>query len=307
MAAYYSLRAKHGVGLILTEGVIVHHSGDGYNNVPHIETAEQTDSWKQVVNRVHEHGGKIACQLWHCGRISHEDYTGGTPPISSTNTAASGINRQNDKPFGQPRSMSGEDFKNVTNQFVNAATNAFSAGFDAVQLHLGHGYLADQFLDANVNDRIDEYGGSVENRCRFPLDITRSVINAIGAERVIVRISPSRFMGAVYDWPDLDEMISYLIPRLDQLGIRFLDISCANADYFQTSGRVIRAARKLWPHVIIGGASLSPQDAESEISSGLIDLVTWGRALIANYDLVDRFKHNMPYEEFCRDMLAELV
>jgi len=307
IAEYYRKRAAGGTALILTEGVVIHPSADGYNDVPHIANDEQAASWKPVIEGVHKEGALIACQLWHCGRISHSDYTGGLPPVSSTNRAAEGINRQNGKPFGTPVALDEAGIRAVYGQFVDAAKRALGAGFDAVQLHCGHGYLADQFLDARVNDRTDRYGGSVENRCRFVLELLEATLAAVPANRVMMRISPSRFMGSLYDWPDLEEMVSYLLPRLWERGLRMLDISCANANYFDTSGRVIRMARPLWPGIILGGASLKPEDAAAEVRAGLLDLVTWGRFMIANPDLAARVREGKPLAEFSYDTLKELV
>lgn len=307
MANYYGLRARNGVGLILTEGTIIHKSADGYNNVPHIQTEEQADSWCKVVSRVHKEGGRIFCQLWHCGRISHSDFTGGLPPLSSTSLAAEGINRQNNKPFGKPRAMNIEDIQIIRNQFTDAARNAIRAGFDGVQIHQGHGYLIDQFFDARINDRNDQYGGNIVNRCRLGIDIAADAISAIGADKVMIRISPSREMGGIYDWPNLEEMLNHLIPSLVEKGLRMLDISCANADYFKTSGRVVRIVRKIWPYFLIGGASLTLDQAESELQNGYLDMVTWGRALIANANLVERLNNKEEPIEFDREMLSSLV
>jgi N-ethylmaleimide reductase len=307
MADYYGTRAANGVGLILTEGTVVHSTADGYNNVPHIETEEQTESWKQVTSRVRQHQGKIFSQLWHCGRISHEDFTGGMAPISSSAITAEGINRQNNKPYGEPRAMETADFHDVTRQFVQAAHNAMEAGFDGVQLHFGHGYLIDQFFDTRINQRTDDYGGSVVGRCRFALEITEQVIAAIGADKVMARISPSREMGGLYDWPDLEEMLAHLLAGLDRVGLRMLDISCANADYYKTSGRVIRNVRPIWPHFLIGGASLTLEQGDEEIRSGLLDMVTFGRALIANPDLHEKLLKGQELVQFDREMLTKLA
>lgn len=305
--AYYERRAELGAGLILTEGVVVHPTADGYNDVPHIATDAQAASWKPVIEAVHKHGAKIACQLWHCGRISHEDYTGGVPPVSSTDRAAEGINRQNGKPFGVPHALTADEIQTVHGYVADAASRAIAAGFDAVELHLGHGYLADQFFDARINDRTDSYGGSVENRCRFGLEQVQAVLKRVPSNQMIVRISPSRDMGGIYDWPDLDEMIAYFIPRLWDLGVRMLDISCARADYYQTSGRIIRMVRPLWKGAIFGGASLTAEQAEAELEQGLLDLVTWGRAFIANPDLVQKISGDVPFAEFDTAMLKELA
>lgn len=306
MAAYYRRRAANGIGLILTEGVVIHHSGDGYKDVPRIETEAQAESWRPVVDGVHAEGGRIFCQLWHCGRISHSDFTDGVDPVSPTGRAADGINRQNDKPYGVPHALEPAEMPGVYRQFVDAAHRALKVGFDGVQLHMGHGYLVDEFLDARVNDRTDSYGGSVENRCRFALECLAAVLAEIPADKVMVRISPAREMNGPYDWPDLDSMLDHLIPAMAKLGLRLLDVSCANADYHRTSGRVIRKVRPLWPGVLVGGASLSPAEAEAELESGRLDLVTWGRALIANPDLLDKARRGAELAAFDRAMLQTL-
>lgn len=303
---YYAKRAENGIGLIITEGIVIHPSADGYNSVPHIATLEQAQSWVPVINSIHASGSKIICQLWHCGRISHSDYTGGIPPVSSTNKAADGINRQNNKPFGVPRVLGADEMVEVYNQYIVAAKNALSVGFDGVQLHLGHGYLADQFFDSRINDRTDNYGGSIENRCRFAIELIKSVLEFIPANKVSVRISPSRDMGGIYDWPDLDEMLRFLIPELDKFNLHFLDVSCARADYYQTSGRVIRKIRNDWSGLIIGGASLTKLQAQKEVDDGYLDLVTWGRHLIANADLVNKLESDYPLIEFDPAMLKDL-
>lgn len=307
IAEYYRKRAAGGVGLILTEGVIIDQSGDGYNNVPYIANDEQAASWKPVVQSVHAAGGKIFCQLWHCGRISHSDFTGGQPPVSSTSMAAEGMNRQNNKPFGIPRALTLEEMPKIYKMYRDAARRAIAVGFDGVQIHMGHGYLADQFFDSRVNDRTDIYGGSIENRCRFGIELLNEVIAEVGPAKTMVRISPSRDMNGLYDWHDMGSMLSFLIPNFAKAGLKILDISCANADYYKTSARVIDIVRPLWQGIIIGGASLTPEQAEAELSSGRLDMVTWGRALIANPDFVIKVKEHQPLINFDRAMLSELV
>lgn len=306
IAEYYERRALGGAGLILTEGIIVDERGDGYVDVPWMTHRRHAESWVPVLDRVHRAGAAMVCQLWHCGRISHSDFTGGHPPLSSTDRPAEGINRQNGKPFGVPERLTAEGIVEVYGQHVRAAKLALDAGFDGVELHLGHGYLADQFFDARINDRVDEYGGSVENRCRFALGMIENVLSHVPAEKVWVRISPSRDMGGIYDWPELDEMLNYFIPRMQEMGVRLLDVSCARADYDQTSGRVIRMIRPLWKGLIAGGASLSPERAEREVREGILDLVTWGRMFIANPDLPLKVKNQRDLSAFELAMLKDL-
>jgi len=303
---YYELRAKNNMALIITEGVVIHPSADGYNNVPHMWNNNQSESWKKTTTAVHKFNTKIFCQLWHCGRISHQDYTGGIPPVSSTDKAAEGINRQNNKPYSIPHKLTKKEILEVYDMFIKSGELAIKAGFDGLELHFGHGYLVDQFLDSRINDRTDEYGGSIENRCRFAIELTKLMITKFGPNKIIIRISPSRDMGGIYDWPNLNEMINYIIPELNKIGLRMLDISCARANYFETSGRIIRTVRKIWPYVIIGGASLTINEAEEEIKNNYLDMITWGRYILANPDFVNKIEHNIKLIEFDRDMLNRL-
>lgn len=307
MAAYYARRAAHGVGLVLTESIAVDQSGDGFPTAPRLHTRAQADSWQAVIDAVHAAGAPIAAQLLHCGRITHEDYTDGLQPVSSTDRRAGGINRRNGKPYSEPRRLRVGELPQVADTHRRSAALALSAGFDLVELHLAHGYLADQFFDARVNDRTDAYGGSVENRCRFGLELTRTLLEECGPERLMVRISPSRWMGELYDWPDLDDMLTHLIPAFDALGLRMLDISCARAEYHATAGRIVRKVRPLWPHFLMGGASLPPAEAQVELDATLLEMVTYGRWLIANCDLVERMRAGKPlraYDEALLDVLA---
>ena len=306
MVDYYRHRAEGGAGLILTEGTLIHRSGDGWNGAPYIAIDAHARAWKPLVDAVHGAGGAIACQLWHMGRISHSDYTGDAP-VSSTARAAAGVNRQNGKPYGDPHALEPGEIPTIIGYFTDAAKRALETGFDAVELQSGHGYLIDQFLDAQVNDRTDLYGGSVENRCRFMLELVEAMLKVAPANRVIARISPSRFMGALYEGPDLEAMLNYLIPALEAVGLTALDISCANSDYHQTAGRIVRMVRPRWSGVIMGGASLTPEQAQAELDEQGLDLVTWGRAFIANPDLVTKPQAGAPltpFEEAMRDTLV---
>ena len=306
MAAYYAKRAQHGVGLILTESTAVSPEAAGFPAEPRLHTAAQIDSWRLVTEAVHEAGAQIFCQLIHCGRISHSDYTDGAQPVSSTDRAAAGINRRNKQPYDVPRRLAAGDLPGVYELFRRAAQGALSAGFDGVELHLAHGYLADQFLDSRVNDRSDAYGGTIENRCRFALELVEHLLRDCGHARVMVRISPSRWMDGIYDWPDLHSMFEFIIPAFDGIGLRLLDVSCARADYYQTSGRVIRMVRPQWPHFLIGGASLGSAQAQGELDAGLLDMVTYGRLLIANCDLVERVRNGHQLKAFTNELLESL-
>lgn len=304
--AYYERRAANGVGLILTEGTFFHPSGDGYPHVPYIYTDEHVARWKLVTEAVHAHGAKIFCQLWHCGRISHPDFLGGELPVSASAIRPDGIHSQLKKPFVTPRALTHDEIPRVIEMYVSAAKRVLEAEFDGVEIHGGHGYLIDSFFDARANARQDKYGTSVENRCRFGLEVTKAVLDVMGPERTSLRISPSREMNGLYEWPDLAEMIAYLVPQLDKLGLRILDISCARSNYFKTSANIVRMVRPLWSHIIIAGASLSLKKAEKEISDGLVDLITYGRFILANPDFVKRITAGSPLVPYNPEMLKTL-
>lgn len=305
---YYARRASDGVALLLTEGLVIHPSADGYKNVPHLSNSEQSISWKKVIEAVHKARSKIFAQLWHCGRISHEDFTGGLQPVSSSSVRAEGINRQNNKPFAKPRALETSEISEIHNQFLNSAHLAFAAGFDGVQLHLGHGYLADSFFDSRTNIRDDQYGGNIPNRCRFAVEIVEKFISHFGEKKVMVRISPSREInGVIFSWPDFDEMITHLISEFDRIGLRLLDVSSARSNYYETSGLVIRKVRTTWPHFLIGGGSLTEIQANNELEEGLLDMVTWGRSILANPDFVTRLQRKEELVPINPDMLNNLL
>ena len=306
MRAYYERRAAHDVGLILTEGTIIHPLGDGYPNVPYIYTDEQVEHWKHITDAVHTHGAKIFCQLWHCGRISHPDYLGGALPVAPSAVRPEGNAPHMQVPMVTPRALEHDEIPHIVDMFREAAKKALAAGFDGVEIHGGHGYIIDEFFDSRINQRTDEYGGSVENHCRFGLEVVKAVLEVAGPDRTMLRISPSRDMRGLYEWPDLQEMIAYLVPQLDQLGLRMLDISCARSDtldiYHTTSGKMVRMVRPLWPHIIIAGASLPPDKAEKEITDGLVDLITYGRFILANPDFVKKITTGEPLVPYNPDM-----
>lgn len=307
MAAYYARRAQNAVGLILTESTAVTAVGDGFPNAPRLISEAQVDGWRGVTDAVRAAGAPIFCQLFHAGRITHQDYTDGAQPVSATDRRADGINRRNGKAYAVPRRLKSSELPGVIEEFRIAAAAAIRAGFDGVELHVAHGYLIDQFLDARINDRDDAYGGSIPNRCRLAIELTEAIVTELGPHRVAVRISPSRWMDGIYDWPEMSAMLAHLVPALDAVGLRMLDVSCARAEYAATSGRAVRLIRPLWRHLLMAGASLSRIDAQAELDTGLLDMVTYGRMLIANPDLVLRWREGRSGLDYDPTMLASLA
>ena len=310
MRAYYERRAANGVGLILTEGTIIHPAGDGYPDVPYIHTNEHARAWQKVTDAVHRHDTKIFCQLWHCGRISHPYYLGGNIPVSSSAVRPDGNAPHMQIPMVTPRALEHDEIPEIIEMFRSATKIALAAGFDGVEIHGGHGYIIDQFLDSRINQRTDEYGNSVENCCRFGLEVVKAVLDVAGPEKTMLRISPSRDMKGLYEWPDMEKMLNYFIPQLDTIGLRMLDISCARSDtlniYYSTSGKIVHMIRPLWPHILLAGASLPPQEAEKEITGGFVDLITYGRFILANPDFVKKIATGEPLIPYDPDMRKTL-
>ncbi len=310
MRAYYERRAANDVGLILTEGTIIHPSGDGYPDVPYIYTSAQVEVWKRITDAVHQHDTKIFCQLWHCGRISHPDYLGGALPVSSSAVLPEGNAPHMQVPMITPRALEHDEIPEIVEMFAEATRKALAAGFDGVEIHGGHGYIVDQFFDSRINRRTDEYGGSVENRCRFGLEVAKAVLEVAGPERTALRISPSRDMKGLYEWLNLEEMLTYLIPQLDKAGLHILDISCARSDtvniYESTSGKIVRMVRAMWPHIIMAGASLPAERADEEIENGMVDLITYGRFILANPDFVKKIAAGEPLVPYDPEMRKTL-
>ncbi|KAK2371851.1 putative 12-oxophytodienoate reductase [Trifolium repens] len=185
---YYSQRASKG-GLLIAEATDVSDTATGYPNTPGIWTNEQVEAWKPIVDAVHAKGATFFCQIWHCGRVSNPSFQpNGQAPISSTDKS---LTPRNDaEQITPPRRLKTDEIPNIVNDFKLAARNAIEAGFDGIEIHGAHGYLLEQFMKDKVNDRTDEYGGSLENRCRFALEVVEAVVNEIGADKVGIRLSP---------------------------------------------------------------------------------------------------------------------
>ena len=188
---YYAQRA--GAGLIVTEATTVSAQGDGSIATPGIYSPAQIDGWRRVTDAVHARGGLIACQLWHTGRVSHASFQpDGSAPVSASAVAGQVVTytERGFEPTTPPRALARDEIPGVVEQFAQAACNAMAAGFDAVEVHSGSGYLLDQFLRDGTNRREDDYGGSIANRCRFVLEVVDAVASAVGAGRTGLRISP---------------------------------------------------------------------------------------------------------------------
>ncbi|NNJ27268.1 alkene reductase [Alienimonas chondri] len=300
-AAYYRERAT--AGLILSEATEIAQEGRGYPGVPGIFTAEQIAGWKKVTSAVHESGGTIVCQLWHVGRASHQAFQpDGKDPVAPSAIAAAGDVHLPDgskAPYPVPRALEADELPGIVATYRTAAENAKAAGFDGVELHAANGYLIDEFLRNGANERTDEYGGSVENRCRFPLMVLDALIEVWGKGRVGIRVSP---LGSFNDMADSNPLPLYthLFGELQARGIAFLEIVGAihgddiDDDLLQ---KINAAGREAFSGTLALNGGYEGDDARTALREGQCDAITFGTTFLANPDLPKRLKEGADLNE----------
>lgn len=294
MIDYYRQRA--GAGLIITEGTGISREGLGWPNAPGLWTEAQVEAWKPVTDAVHEAGGRIVAQIWHMGRLSRPDVIGMTP-LSSSATRAPYHKEPN--PYGEARAATLDDIARVQDDYATAARNAIRAGFDGVQLHGANGYLIDQFLRDGTNHRDDDYGGSPENRIRFMRESVARVVDAIGAGRTGIRLSPN---GETQGADDSDPA-SVFVPAaaaLDALGIAFLELREQAPDGTFGKSDVPKLSpeiRKVFKGPLVLNQDYDAASAQADLDSGVADAIAFGRKYIANPDLVERFRQGAPLNQ----------
>lgn len=290
-ATYYAQRAS--AGLIITEASQVSAQGVGYIRTPGIYSAEQVAGWKAVTSAVHAAGGKIFLQLWHVGRVSHPDFHGGALPVAPSALApdAQVFTPQGFKPAVAPRALGLDEIPEIVEQFRQGAENAQAAGFDGVEIHGANGYLLDQFLRDGSNQRKDNYGGSLENRARLPLEIARAVASVWGAERVGYRIAPNFNRFSMSD-SDPIKTFSYLTEQLSALKLGYLHVFEAVAGPAMPAPELTRLTpilRKLFKGTYIVNGGYDAHSGDLAIRAGTADLIAFGQPFLANPDLPDRF------------------
>jgi len=288
MAEYYQQRAS--AGLIISEATSVSAMGVGYPNTPGIWSQQQIAGWQLVTQKVHAAGGKIFLQLWHVGRISDPSYLDGKLPVAPSAIAAEGHPSllRPIKPFVTPHALTLAEIAEIVEQFRQAAVNAKQAGFDGVEIHGANGYLLDQFLQNNSNKRDDIYGGSIENRARFMLEVTDAVISVWGAARVGMHLAPR---ADVHSMGDSDPLATFSYIA-QELGKRKLAFICARAKL--GNDELHKKLKNAFGGVYIINQMLTKASAEKEIEAGNADAAAWGQLYIANPDLVERFAANAP-------------
>jgi N-ethylmaleimide reductase len=300
MAEYYKQRA--GAGLIITEGTSPSPNGLGYARIPGIFNNQQIEGWKKITSAVHSKGGKIVIQLMHCGRISHPlNMPDEAQVIAPSAVKAAGQMWTDSKKlqdFPVPKEMTDEDLIHTKAEYVAAAKNAITAGFDGVELHGANGYLLEQFLSPHTNIRKDNYGGSIENRCRFVLEVVAAVAEAIGKERTGIRLSPYGVASDMHEYPEIEDTYNYLTKQLNNLDIAYIHL----VDHSFRGGPVVPLAIKKLirgnnRNTLILSGGYDMERAKADIQGGLADVVAFGRPFINNPDLVDRFRNKWPLSQ----------
>lgn len=292
MVQYYAQRAS--AGLIISEATVISEEANGYLNTPGLYTAEQVVGWKKVTDAVHAKGGLMVAQLWHVGRISHPDLLNGETPVAPSAIKPAGqvslLRPKRD--YVTPRALETAEVKAIVQQFKESAVLARYAGFDGVMLHAGNGYLIDQFLQSTTNTRNDEYGGSLENRARFTLEIMDALIEIWGASGVSVHFAP---LGDDYDMGDANpkETFGYVMQELAkrQIGFFFTRENISDDSISQH----MRAQAGNVPY--IANMGLTRDSAIQLLESGQADAVAFGKAYIANPDLYERLVQDAPLNE----------
>jgi N-ethylmaleimide reductase len=300
MAEYYKQRSS--AGLIITEGTSPSPNGLGYARIAGIFSEKQVEGWKKITEAVHKNGGKIFIQLMHSGRISHSlNMPAASRILAPSAIKATGQMWTDYKDFQDheiPEEMTQQDIIHAKTEFICAAQNALFAGFDGVELHSANGYLLEEFLSPISNIRDDNYGGSIENRCRFVLEVTEAVAQAIGKQKTAIRLSPYGVASDMPHYPEIDETYDYLSKELDALDIAYIhlvDHSAMGAPPVPIE--IKKLIRKNFKNTIIQCGGYGKETAERAIERGLTDLVAFGRPYINNPDLVERFKNNWPLSE----------
>ncbi len=298
-ATYYAQRAT--AGLLISEGTQTSARAKGFPRVPGIFSAAQVEDWRRTTDKVHEAGGHIFAQLWHCGRISHRaSQPGGLPPVAPSAIRAEAnivLDDGTRLPADEPRAFETGELRLLVDEYVQASVNAMAAGFDGVELHAANGYLLHQFLSESANRRGDGYGGSPSGRIRLVVELAEAVCAAVGRDRTGIRLSP---VNRYNDINDTDPTSTYtpLLGELDRLGLVYVHMVEGQAGQSrEPSGYDFVAARRLFGGAWIANNMFDAALAEQALRDGRADLISFGRPFIANPDLVERYRRGAALNE----------
>ncbi len=307
MATYYAQRAS--AGLIVTEGTQITPQGQGYPGTPGIHSPAQVEGWRRVVDAVHARGGRIFCQLWHVGRVSHPllQPDGGLPVAPSALAPAGQLwTLQGMRSFVTPRALEIDEIPGLTEDYRRAAVNASAAGFDGVELHAANGYLLNQFLASNTNLRTDGYGGDVKGRIRFVVEATKAVADTIGADRTAIRISPGHMFNDLVDENPLETHLA-LLDALDTASLAYVHLMLPDAfdPGLNNAGDpkvLLKAIRARVKGNLIAAGGYTRETAQAALDDGSVQMVAFGRPFIGNPDFVHRIRAGIPLAEANPDL-----
>lgn len=297
---YYTQRAS--AGLLITEATNISTQAIGSPLTPGLYTPEQIESWKKVTQSVHDNNGVIYAQLWHTGRVGHSLVKNGELPVAPSAIAIQGQQHftfDGMKDYETPHTLTIEEIKQIIEDYKQAAINAIEAGFDGVELHAAFGYLPNQFLADSANQRTDEYGGSIENRNRFVLEVMQAMTNAIGTDKVAIRLSPTSTYNNI-SHEHIIEQFTQLINELNKLPLSYIHLMKVPfpADKFPTyPSNPIETFGQLSKHTVIANCGYTKETGEAELEKGIAKLISYGTLFIANPDLAKRFKLNAELKE----------
>lgn len=293
---YYAQRAN--AGLIITEGTFPSPMGKGYVRTPGIHSTAQIEAWKPLVEAVHAEGGLIFLQLMHCGRISHPSLLPDhATPVAPSAIAAEGkvFTATGPQDFVVPRALETDEIPGIVEEYRHATRNALEAGFDGVELHAASGYLPEQFLSSETNQRTDRYGGTLENRARFIVEVLTAMINEAGRDRVGIKIAPEMNFNSVSDVAP-QATYQYLVQRLGVLKPAYLHLVKTRSTFDYRA-----LLRPLFNGALLHGGGLDKESAQSLIVGGGADAAVFGSLYLANPDLVQRFSSDAPLNKPERD------
>lgn len=297
---YYRQRAS--AGLLISEGINISLQAQGSPFTPGIYNQEQVDAWKKVTDAVHDKGGKIVAQLWHTGRVGHSIDKGGELPVAPSAIAIQGqqhFTSQGPKDYETPRALSTEEVQQIVLDYKQAAIHAIEAGFDGVELHGAFGYLPNQFIVESANQRKDQYGGSIENRCRFVLEVMQAMVDAIGANKVAIKLSPSIPYNSIID-SDPTALFTHLIKSLNEIPLSYLHLMNAlfpTDQLPQYPRNVMETFGTLSKHPVMANGGYTRETGEQELEKGIAAMISYGALFVANPDLPKRFELNAELNE----------
>ncbi|AYM99252.1 alkene reductase [Chryseobacterium sp. 3008163] len=297
---YYTQRAS--AGLLITEGINISEQALGSPYTPGIYTNDQIEAWKKVTKSVHENGGVIYAQLWHTGRVGHSVDRNGKLPVAPSAVAIKGqqhFTAEGMKDYEVPHELTTEEIMQIVKDYGTAAKNAIEAGFDGVELHAAFGYLPNQFLSESANLRTDEYGGSVENRNRFVLEVMKELVDAAGSDKVGIKLSPTIYYNNIEN-SDPEAQFKPLIESLNELPLAYVHLMNAmfpldNHPHYPTD--IMGTFGSVSKHLVIANAGYDKASGEAELEKGIAKMISYGSLFLANPDLAKRFELDAEFNQ----------